>query len=231
MTPGTTKATTKAASKESAPTPPPNLYARARFRMSAAQLSQLPTDGWPEAALVGRSNAGKSSAMNVICQQHGLARVSKTPGRTQLINLFDIEDRARLIDLPGYGFAQVPIAVRNAWGQLVGGYVEKREVLKGIIVVMDIRHPLTELDVQMLEWCRDRLLNAHVLLTKADKLSYGAAKNTMLKVQRELKDFDPNMTTQMFSATAKTGVDEARARLDDWLGLALPVSQPVDEAE
>lgn len=199
--------------------------------MSAAQLSQLPMDGWPEAALVGRSNAGKSSAMNVICQQNGLARVSKTPGRTQLINLFDIEDRARLIDLPGYGFAQVPIAVRNAWGQLVGGYVEKREVLKGIIVVMDIRHPLTELDIQMLEWCRDRLLDAHVLLTKADKLSYGAAKNTLLKVQRELKDFDPNMSAQMFSSTAKTGVDEARARLDGWLGFAQPSATASDPAE
>ena len=218
MTPGTIKVATKETTKAATPNP----YARACFRMSAAQLSQLPLDGWPEAALVGRSNAGKSSAMNVICQQNGLARVSKTPGRTQLINLFDVDDRARLIDLPGYGFAQVPIAVRNAWGQLVGGYVEKREVLKGIIVVMDIRHPLTELDIQMLEWCRDRLLAAHVLLTKADKLSYGAAKNTLLKVQRELKDFDPNMSAQMFSATAKTGVDEVRAKLNEWLELGLP---------
>lgn len=218
MTPDTTKAVSL------------NAYARARFRMSAAQFGQLPTDGWPEAALVGRSNAGKSSAMNVICQQNGLARVSKTPGRTQLINLFDIEDRARLVDLPGYGFAQVPISVRNAWGQLVGGYVEKREPLKGIIVVMDIRHPLTELDVQMLEWCRDRLLSTHVLLTKADKLSYGAAKNTVLKVQRELKDFDPSMTVQMFSAMARTGVEEVRVRLDGWLGFEAPAADAVDEA-
>jgi len=213
---------TPSATKDTAKPTLPNPYARARFRMSAAQFGQLPVDGRPEAALVGRSNAGKSSAMNVICNQNGLARVSKTPGRTQLINLFDIDDTARLVDLPGYGFAQVPIAVRNAWGHLVGGYVEKREVLRGIIVVMDIRHPLTELDIQMLEWCRDRLLNAHVLLTKADKLSFGAGKNTVLKVQRELRDFDPNMTVQAFSAHAKTGVDEARAKLSEWLGLEAP---------
>lgn len=214
MTPDTTKAAA------------PNPYAGARFVLSAARLAQLPDDGLPEAALVGRSNAGKSSAMNVICQQNGLARVSKTPGRTQLINVFGIGSRARLIDLPGYGFAQVPIGIRNAWGQLVGSYVESRSTLKGVIVVMDIRHPLTELDVQMLEWCRDRLLAAHILLTKADKLSFGAAKNTVLKVRRELADFDPNMTVQAFSSTARTGVEEARAKLDEWLGLAAPVESP-----
>ena len=204
----------------------PNPYAGARFVLSAARLAQLPDDGLPEAALVGRSNAGKSSALNVICQQNTLARVSKTPGRTQLINVFGIGTRARLIDLPGYGFAQVPIAVRNAWGQLVGGYVESRAALKGVIVVMDIRHPLTELDVQMLEWCRDRLLAAHVLLTKADKLSFGGAKNTVLKVRRELAAFDAAMTVQAFSSTARTGVDEARAKLDEWLSLAAPAGAP-----
>lgn len=210
MTPDSTKATA------------PHTYARARFVLSAARLAQLPDDGRPEVALVGRSNAGKSSALNLICQQNGLARVSKTPGRTQLLNVFDIDGRARLVDLPGYGFAQVPIAVRNAWGALVGGYIEQRMALKGVIVVMDIRHPLTELDVQMLEWCRDRLLAAHILLTKADKLSFGAGKNTVLKVRRELRDFDPDMTVQAFSSTAGTGVDEARAKLDGWLGFAAP---------
>lgn len=219
MTPDTTKAAA------------PNPYARARFVLSAARLAQLPEDGRPEAALVGRSNAGKSSALNLICQQNGLARVSKTPGRTQLLNVFDIDSRARLVDLPGYGFAQVPIAVRNSWGKLVGSYVESRSSLKGVIVVMDIRHPLTELDVQMLEWCRDRLLTAHVLLTKADKLSFGAGKNTVLKVRRELQDFDPGMTVQAFSSTARTGVDEARAKLDEWLELAQgPVRSEDDPA-
>ncbi len=116
----------------------------------------------------------------------------------------------------------MPSAFRTAWGGLFGCYVELRTTLKGVIVVMDIRHPLTELDVQMLEWCRDRLLSAHILLTKADKLSFGAGKNTVLKVRRELQDFDPGMTVQAFSSTARTGVEEVRAKLDQWLGLAAP---------
>ena len=185
--------------------------------MSAAQFAQLPNDGLPEAAFVGRSNAGKSSALNAICQQKALARVSKTPGRTQLINLFDLPVQSRLVDLPGYGFAQVPIAVRNAWGALVGGYIEKRESLRGLVVVMDIRHPMTELDIQMLEWCRNRGLNVHVLLTKADKLSFGAAKNTLLNVVAELRDFDPNMTAQTFSSLKRTGLESARSIVAGWL--------------
>lgn len=187
--------------------------------MSAAQLAQLPGDGAPEAAFVGRSNAGKSSALNAICQQNALARVSKTPGRTQLVNLFDLPAGPRIVDLPGYGFAQVPIAVRNAWGALVGGYIEQRECLRGLVVVMDIRHPMSELDIQMLEWCRNRGLLAHVLLTKADKLSFGAGKNTLLNVRAELKDFDPNMTAQTFSSLKKSGVDEAREIVAGWLSL------------
>ncbi|MCK9193166.1 MAG: ribosome biogenesis GTP-binding protein YihA/YsxC [Nevskia sp.] len=190
--------------------------------MSAARFAQLPEDSVPEAAFVGRSNAGKSSAMNAICQQKSLARVSKTPGRTQLINLFDLQN-ARLVDLPGYGFAQVPIKVRDAWGALVGGYVQKRETLRGLIVVMDIRHPLTELDVQMLEWCRGRGLKAHVLLTKADKLSFGAAKNTLLAVTAELAAFDASMSAQTFSSPDRIGLDVARAKLTEWLQLQPPV--------
>lgn len=204
----------------------PNPFAQARFRMSAAQLGQLPGDGAPEAAFVGRSNAGKSSALNAICQQNTLARVSKTPGRTQLINLFDLPAGPRLVDLPGYGFAQVPIAVRNAWGALVGGYIETREVLRGLVVVMDIRHPMSELDIQMLEWCRNRGLRAHVLLTKADKLSYGAGKNTLLNVRAELRGFDPNMTAQMFSSLKRSGLDEARQTLAGWLSLAPEAAAP-----
>jgi len=194
----------------------PNPYARAQFRLSASHFSQLPNDSIPEAAFVGRSNAGKSSAINAICEQRSLARVSKTPGRTQLINLFDIEN-ARLVDLPGYGFAQVPIKVRDAWGALVGGYVQKRESLSGLIVVMDIRHPLTDLDVQMLEWCRSRGVATHVLLTKADKLRFGAAKSTLLAVQKALAEFDSAMTAQIFSAPARTGLEEVRAQLSRWL--------------
>jgi len=177
---------------------------------------------------VGRSNAGKSSALNAICQQNSLARVSKTPGRTQLINIFDLPAGPRVVDLPGYGFAQVPIAVRNAWGALVGGYIESRECLRGLVVVMDIRHPMSELDIQMLEWCRNRGLHAHVLLTKADKLSFGAGKNTMLNVRAELKEFDPNMTVQTFSSLKRTGLEEAREILAGWLDLA-PTTPNVSE--
>lgn len=198
--------------------------------MSAAKLAQLPGDGAAEAAFVGRSNAGKSSALNTICQQNALARVSKTPGRTQLVNLFDLPAGPRIVDLPGYGFAQVPIAVRNAWGALVGGYIEQRECLRGLVVVMDIRHPMSELDIQMLEWCRNRGLLAHVLLTKADKLSFGAGKNTLLNVRAELKDFDPNMTAQTFSSLKKSGVDEAREIVAGWLSLT-PGAAEAEAAE
>jgi GTP-binding protein len=208
-----------------------NPYAQARFLLSAAKLPQLPQDQLPEVAFVGRSNAGKSSALNLICQQKTLARVSKTPGRTQLINLFELPVSAaqasaeapqdsvygRLVDLPGYGFAQVPLEIRRNWGLLVGGYVEKRPNLNGLVVVMDIRHPMTDLDLQMLGWCEGRGLGAHVLLTKADKLGFGAAKSTLLKVQAQLRELDPAMTVQLFSAQTRTGAETVREILDAWL--------------
>jgi len=211
--------------------PPPNPFAQARFLLSAAKLPQLPQDQVLEAAFVGRSNAGKSSALNLICQQRQLARVSKTPGRTQLINLFEVPVSAaaataaapqasllgRLVDLPGYGFAQVPLEIRRNWGVLVGGFVEKRPNLRGLVVVMDIRHPMTDLDLQMLGWCEARGLAAHVLLTKADKLGHGAAKNTLLKARAELHKIDPEMTMQTFSAHAQSGAEEVRAVVAGWL--------------
>jgi GTP-binding protein len=204
-----------------APSTGPNPFAQARFLLSAARLAQLPNDGLPEAAFVGRSNAGKSSALNLICQQKTLARVSKTPGRTQLINLFDIPAgdavRSRLVDLPGYGFAQVPLEVRHDWGKLVGGYVEKRPSLCGLVVVMDIRHPMTDLDQQMLGWCVSRGVATHVLLTKADKLGHGAAKATLLQVRKQLQALDPEATVQTFSAQTRTGAEEVREILSAWL--------------
>ena len=200
---------------------PPNPFAQARFLLSAAKLGQLPQDVLPEVAFVGRSNAGKSSALNLICQQKSLARVSKTPGRTQLINLFEIPKgeavRGRLVDLPGYGFAQVPLEIRRDWGVLVGGFVEKRPNLRGLVVVMDIRHPMTDLDQQMLGWCESRGLSTHVLLTKADKLGNGAAKSTLLKVQAQLRELDAEMTAQTFSAPTKVGAEAVREIVDLWL--------------
>ena len=207
-------------------TPPdanPGPLAQARFLLSAARFAQLPEDGLAEVAFVGRSNAGKSSALNVICQHRQLARVSKTPGRTQLINLFEVpvggNIAGRLVDLPGYGFAQVPLEVRRNWGKLVGGYVEQRDSLRGLVVVMDIRHPLTDLDQQMLGWCTARGLAGHVLLTKADKLGHGAMKSTLLKVRADLKAMDEELTVQTFSAQTHAGVDEVRQVVCGWLGI------------
>lgn len=219
----------------------PNPFAHARFLLSAAKLTQLPQDHLAEVAFVGRSNAGKSSALNLICQQKQLARVSKTPGRTQLINLFDLpvtaaaateeapqsSIRARLVDLPGYGFAQVPLEIRRNWGLLVGGFVEQRINLRGLVVVMDIRHPMTDLDLQMLGWCEARGLPTHILLTKADKLGHGAGKNVLLKVQKELRELDPAMTVQTFSAHAQMGAETVRAILTAWLEAPASGDQPV----
>ena len=192
--------------------PAANPFAQARFIMSAARLAQLPADALPELAFVGRSNAGKSSALNAICQKKGLARVSKTPGRTQLINLFDLPG-ARLVDLPGYGFAAVPLAVKQDWGKLIGGYLAQRENLKLLVVVMDIRHPLTSLDEQMLDWCASAGRDCHVLLTKADKLARGPAAATLLQVQKALPRWHAGFTAQLFSSLKQTGLAEARAIL------------------
>ena len=186
-----------------------NPFAQARFVMSAAKLEQLPDDGVPELAFVGRSNSGKSSALNMLCNKKGLARVSKTPGRTQLINLFDVP-HARLIDLPGYGFAKVPGAVRKDWGKLIGGYLETRANLRLLIVIMDIRHPLTDLDEQMLDWAKAAQRPCHVLLTKADKLGRGASNETLLQVRAALKQWGEGFTAQLFSSHSAIGVEEAR---------------------
>lgn len=186
-----------------------NPFAQASFIMSAAKLEQLPDDRVPELAFVGRSNSGKSSALNTLCQKKALARVSKTPGRTQLINLFDVPG-ARMIDLPGYGFAKVPGAVRQDWGRLIGGYLETRSNLMLLVVIMDIRHPLTDLDEQMLNWAKAAARPCHVLLTKADKLSKSAAGNTLLQVRTALKNWGDGFTAQLFSSHSALGVDEAR---------------------
>lgn len=194
-----------------------NPFAQTQFLMSGAKPEQLPRDDVAEIAFAGRSNAGKSSALNALCGHKGLARVSKTPGRTQLINLFTVPPLGRLADLPGYGYADVPREVQREWGRLVGGYVESRLNLRALVVVMDIRHPLTDYDQQMLAWAQGRALRAHILLSKADKLGFGASKNQLLKVQRELP---PDTTVQLFSATAKTGVEDARSLLE---GLMRPL--------
>ena len=190
---------------------------RARFLLSAHTLAQLPPDLGTEAAFAGRSNSGKSSAINAITGVTRLARTSKTPGCTRQINFFELDDTKRLVDLPGYGYAQVPDHVSRHWQSLLNRYLETRRCLRGLILVMDIRHPLMPYDVQMLAWCRQADLPAHVLLTKCDKLSRGAVQQTLGTVREHLPEHHPAASVQPFSARLRTGVDEARAVLSAWL--------------
>lgn len=190
------------------------VYHQAKFINSSPHLNDTPSDQGMEVAFAGRSNAGKSSAINTLTRQNGLARISKTPGRTQMLNFFEINERQRFVDLPGYGYAKVPLAVKKKWHELMETYLTSRKSLCAIILVMDVRHPLTEFDWQMVEWCEHTGLPLHVLLTKADKMNYGAAKNTLLQVQKELKDANFPLTIQLFSALKKTGIDEVHAALD-----------------
>lgn len=196
------------------------LYHRAKFICSAPRLKDAPPDQGKEIAFAGRSNAGKSSAINTLVQQNALARVSKTPGRTQLLNFFAIDEHRKLVDLPGYGYAKVPEALKREWQQMMEHYLKNRTALCGIVLVMDIRHPLTEFDWQMVAWCEHSRLPLHILLTKSDKLKFGAAKNTLLQVQRELSQADIVVTLQLFSALNKTGIDDVHQILDDWFELA-----------
>ncbi|MGZ8926956.1 MAG: ribosome biogenesis GTP-binding protein YihA/YsxC [Methylobacter sp.] len=190
------------------------VYHQAKFINSSPHLKDTPPDQGLEVAFAGRSNAGKSSAINTLTRQNSLARISKTPGRTQMLNFFEIDDRQRFVDLPGYGYAKVPLEVKKKWHELMETYLTSRKSLCAIILVMDVRHPLTEFDWQMVEWCEHTGLPLHVLLTKADKLNYGAAKNTLLQVEKALKDASFPVTIQLFSSLKKTGIDEVHAALD-----------------
>lgn len=184
--------------------------------ISANRLDQLPADQGIEVAFAGRSNAGKSSALNVISDIKSLARTSKTPGRTQMINLFELDEQRRLVDLPGYGYAKVPDKIKRHWQQTLNRYLEQRQCLHGLILLMDIRHPFKEFDLLMLDWCQQAEMPVHILLTKADKLKHGAASNALQKARKILKTEYPNNTIQLFSALKRQGVDEARAVLDGW---------------
>lgn len=189
-----------------------NPFARARFLMSGASLDALPAPDRPEVAFAGRSNSGKSSALNRLCNQKQLARVSKTPGRTQLVNFFELAD-GRLVDLPGYGYAEVPEEVRRGWGDLVGGFIETRESLRALVLVMDSRRPLADIDYQMLGWAKSRQLACHVLLSKSDKLTANEGRRTLAEVRELLARSYPWTSSQLFSAQKGTGIDEARAAI------------------
>ena len=191
-------------------------FASASFTQSAAKLAQCPLDEGLETAFAGRSNAGKSSAINRLTGKKKLARTSKTPGRTQLINFFMLKDRQRLVDLPGYGYAKVAINKKLEWQKNLEQYLEKRASLTGLMLVMDIRHPLQPYDAIMLDWVKQYDLRCHILLTKADKLKRGAAKQTLMTVEKAVND-QPNTSVQLFSATEGDGVDSARQVLFSWL--------------
>ncbi|WP_222565318.1 ribosome biogenesis GTP-binding protein YihA/YsxC [Novilysobacter antarcticus] len=199
-----------------------NPLIRAQYLLAAHTPAQLPPDGGFEVAFAGRSNAGKSSALNAICQQNALARVSKTPGRTQQLVFFELPpstDRY-LVDLPGYGFAKVPKDLQAHWQAFLDRYFRTREALKGLVVVMDIRHPLKDYDKQMLEYAVSRDLPAHAILTKADKLSRGAQGTALLEVRKALKaEHGDAVSAQLFSGESKLGVDEARRVIEGWLEL------------
>ena len=194
-------------------------YSLARFLTSAPTLARCPEDSGVEVAFAGRSNAGKSSAINTITQQKALARTSKTPGRTQLINVFSLgeDSERRLVDLPGYGYAKVPEKVKLEWQRHLAEYLQKRASLKGLVLVMDVRHPLTEFDLALLDVADERDLPVHILLTKADKLKQGAAKNALQQVRSRLREWEDLVSVQLFSALKRQGVDELAARLDTWL--------------
>ena len=210
-----------AAAARDQPTP----FDRARYLLAAHQPRQLPPDGGFEVAFAGRSNAGKSSALNALCRQGALARVSKTPGRTQQLVYFELPqfEQRYLVDLPGYGYAKVPQELQAHWQAFIKTWFRKREALRGLVVVMDIRHPLKDYDRQMLGYAVERGLPAHALLTKADKLSRGAAANTVQAVRMELaRAFGEGVGVQAFSAEARTGVEQAREVVSGWLELPMP---------
>lgn len=188
-----------------------------RFHTSASKLRECPPS-ISEVAFAGRSNAGKSSAINAITEQKGLARTSKTPGRTQLINFFEINNEKFLVDLPGYGFAKVPLAVKTLWQKELEKYLRQRKQLTGLILLSDIRHPLKEFDRAIINWAKESNLPIHILLTKADKLKHGAAKNTLLEINKE-QAIEGRVSVQLFSALKEDGIKEVRKLLENWLFL------------
>jgi GTP-binding protein len=188
-------------------------YQGARFLIAATRIEQAPEDRGREVVFAGRSNAGKSSAINALCHQNGLARTSKTPGRTQQLIFFALDDERRLVDLPGYGYARVSETIKLEWQAHMADYLERRRSLAGLVIVMDIRHPLADYDRQMLAWSRRTGRPVLLLLTKSDKLKRGPAQSTRLAVAREA----PDARVETFSAMARTGVETVQSILDEWL--------------
>jgi len=200
-------------------------FHKAKFIHSAPSIRECPPEDGIEVAFAGRSNAGKSSAINTLTNNHKLARVSKTPGRTQLINFFELSSTQRLVDLPGYGYAKVSREQKELWQRYLSEYLRERRCLHGLILLMDIRHPLQEFDTTMLDWATGSNMPVHILLTKADKLSRGQAGSALLDVKKQIKSARLNelVSVQTFSSLKNTGLDDLKAKLQSWLA-------PVDES-
>ncbi len=196
-------------------------FEHARFLKSASSSQDFPPDTGAEVAFCGRSNAGKSSAINAICRQNCLARTSKTPGRTQVVNFFNLDSDARLVDLPGYGYAKAPARVQQRWQNLMESYLVHRQALCGLVLSMDIRHPLTDIDWTMIQWSIHYRLPLYILLTKADKLSRNAMAKSLTRVTSELEQQGFDAGTQIFSATKRTGISQAQAKISAWIAKAL----------
>jgi GTP-binding protein len=202
-----------------------SLFRHARFEISIARPQDLPPPDGAEIAFAGRSNAGKSSAINTLVGHTRLAFVSKTPGRTQLINIFRMNNGAALVDLPGYGYAQVPEAVRKQWVRLLENYLTRRTNLIGLILIMDSRHPLTPLDQQMLDWFAPSGRPIHVMLTKSDKLTRSASAQTLTLVKNRLPKWQVRpgqISVQLFSSLKKAGIEEAESAVEGWMAPAEP---------
>jgi GTP-binding protein len=195
---------------------PRNPLQNAHFVLLSPDMAHVPPDEGFEVAFAGRSNAGKSSAINALTGQKSLARTSKTPGRTQALVFFALDDLRRLVDLPGYGYAKVSASVKKQWHQTLDSFLNQRQALRGIVLLMDIRHPLTEFDQQMIEWCHAQSMPLLLLLSKSDKLSKGAAHATLQQVNRTLTGYDKT-TTQLFSMQDTPGIEQARLHIANWL--------------
>lgn len=205
-------------------------FKSAKFLISAPRLKQCPPEQGAEVAFAGRSNAGKSSALNALTNNKKLSRTSKTPGCTQLINFFQLHDspNLRLVDLPGYGYAQVSKSMKNKWQEHLSEYLNSRESLTGLVLAMDIRHPMQEFDMMMINWAVESQMPLHVLLTKSDKLSRGAAQSTLLQFRKQLRDsgYDQFVTAQNFSSVNRDGVEELAKQLTAWLLSPNGTSEP-----
>ncbi len=193
-----------------------SIYRNARFLTSSTTRNTLPEETGLEVVFAGRSNSGKSSTLNCLCEQKGLARVSKTPGRTQLINFFDLPDGNRLVDLPGYGYAKVPEKIKKEWQQFIESYMTERTTLAGLVIIMDIRHPMRDYDHIMLNWAEARQLPTHIILNKSDKLKHGLVTRTVLETRKALKEYDLPTSVQAFSSLKKIGVSDLANQLNTW---------------